>query len=78
MAGLEGVIRPFVGQNVGPTPFHPDGAVNVPPVRLAVGIIGGTKTFSFSQSVTLTSYMAQVNTEKPSSAFDMSTGQLSS
>lgn len=76
MAGLEGVIRPFVGQDVGPTPFHPDGAVNVPPVRLAIGLIGGSKTFSFSQSATLTSYMATVNTEKTQTIFDMTTGKL--
>jgi hypothetical protein len=76
MAGLEGVIRPFVGLDVGPTPFHPDGAVNVPPVRLAIGLVGGTKTFSFSQSATLTSYMAAVHTEKSVTSFDMSTGKL--
>lgn len=76
MAGLEGVIRPFVGDPTGPTPFHPDGAVNVPPVRLSIGLVGGTKTFSFAQSATLTSYMAAVHTEKASTVFDMSTGKL--
>lgn len=76
MAGLEPIIRPFVDQNIGPTPFHPAGAVSVPPVRLNVGLIGGNKTFSFSHSSTLTSYMAAVHTEKASSAFDMTTGKL--
>jgi len=76
MAGLEGVIRPYVGEGIGPTPFHPDGAVNVPPVRLSIGLVGGTKTFSFAQSATLTSQMAAVHTEKPSTVFDMSTGKL--
>lgn len=76
MSGLEGVIRPVVGSSSGPTPFHPAGAVGVPPVRLAVGIIGGGTTFPFSGSSTLSSYMAAVHTEAPSSAFDMSTGKL--
>lgn len=76
MAGLEGIVRPFVGRDVTPTPFHTAGAVNVPPVLLSIGIIGGTKTFSFSGSMTLTSYMAAVHKESSSRAFDMSTGKL--
>jgi hypothetical protein len=46
-------------------------------VRIAVGQIGGTKTFSFSGSSTTSSYMAAVHTEKSSSAFNMATGELS-
>lgn len=76
MAGLEGVIRPFVGNDVGPTPFHPGQSVSAPPVRFAVGLVGGSKTFAFSSSTTLSSYMAAVHTEKPSTAFDMTTGKL--
>ena len=78
MAQLENVIRPFVGQDVTPQRLLPRNGHSSPPVRLAVGIIGGTKTFSFSGSSTISSYMAQVNTEKPSDAFDMSTGSLAS
>lgn len=73
---LEPIIRPFVGQDVAPKPFHPGGASNVPAVRFVVGEIGGTKTFAFSLSSTLSSYMAAVHTEKTSTAFDMSTGKL--
>lgn len=76
MAGLESIIRPFVGDPTGPTPFHPAGAVSAPPVRLSVGLIGGSKTFSYSQNATITSYMAAVHTEKASTAFDMTTGKL--
>lgn len=76
MAGLEGIIRPFIGQDTSPTPFHVPGAVNVPPVRFAVGEIGGTKTFAWAHSTSLSSYMAAVHTEKPSTAFDMTTGKL--
>jgi hypothetical protein len=76
MAGLEGVIRPFVGGDVTPQPFHPGTSQSAPPVRLTIGIIGGTKTFPYSQSNSLSSYMAAVHTEKPSTAFDMTTGKL--
>jgi hypothetical protein len=77
MAGLEGIIRPFVGKSTAPTPFHGQNSASAPPVRLAVGLVGGSKTFGFSSSVTLTSYMAAVHTEKASTAFDMTTGKLS-
>jgi hypothetical protein len=76
MAGLEGVIRPFVGSEVSPRPFHPGQSQSAPPVRLAVGIIGGNKTFPYSGSATTSSYMAAVHTEAKSSAFDMTTGKL--
>jgi hypothetical protein len=73
---LETVIRPFVGTRTEPTPFHPAGATNAPPVRLVIGLVGGNKTFSWSHSTSLSAYMAQVHREKPSDAFDMSTGKL--
>ena len=76
MAGLEGIIRPFVGEQVGPQPFHPGNSQSAPPVRMSIGLIGGSKTFAFSSSSSLSSYMAAVHTEKPSTAFDMSTGKL--
>lgn len=77
MAGLEGVIRPFAGAQVTPQRFIPNGGgASAPPVRLAVGLVGGSKTFSFSNSTSLSSYMAAVHTEKVSTAFDMSTGKL--
>lgn len=76
MAGMEGVIRPFVGSSVAPTPIHRPGAASAPPVRFAIGEVGGTKTFSYSGSSSLSSYMAAVHTEKTSTAFDMSTGEL--
>lgn len=76
MAGLEGIIRPFVGEQVSPQPFHQGNSQSAPPVRLSVGLVGGSKTFAFSSSATISSYMAAVHTEKTSSAFDMTTGQL--
>ena len=76
MAGLEGVIRPFVGEQVGPQPFHPGSSQSAPPVRLAVGVVGGSKTFPYSGSSSSTMYMAAVHTEKTSKAFDMTTGSL--
>ena len=76
MAGLEPIIRPFIGNDVAPTPFHPQNSASAPPVRFAIGIVGGTKTFGFSNSSSLSSYMAAVHTEKASTAFDMTTGKL--
>ena len=76
MAGLEPIIRPFVGNDVGPTPFHPGNSASAPPVRFAVGLVGGSKTFSFSSNSSLSSYMAAVHTEKTTDVFDMTTGKL--
>lgn len=76
MPGMEGIIRPFVGKEVAPRAIHQAGGRAQPPVRLAVGIIGGTKTFSYSGSSSLSSYMMAVNTEKPSTNFDMTTGDV--
>ena len=76
MAGLEGVIRPFMGEPVGPQPFHPDNAQGAPPVRLSVGLVGGSKIFPTSASATTSTYMAAVHTEASSTAFDMASGQL--
>lgn len=76
MAGMEGVVRPFVGSSVSPTPIRRPGAVSVPPVRFAIGDIGGTKTFSYSGSSSLSAYMAIVHTEKTVTAFDMTTGEV--
>lgn len=76
MPGMEGIIRPFVNEPVTPTPFHPGSSASVAPVRLTIGLVGGNKTFAWSHSTSLSSYMAQVHTEKPSDAFDMTTGKL--
>lgn len=76
MTTMEGIIRPFVGQDVTPKSILVPGAQPISPVRLVIGDRGGTKTFSYSGSAQLSSYMANVHTEKPSDAFDMSTGEL--
>lgn len=76
MAGLEPIIRPFVGGGVGPQRFIPGQSTSAPPVRFAIGILGGTKTFGYSTSSSLSNYMAAVHTEKASDAFDMTTGKL--
>lgn len=73
---METIVRPFVGQDVTPTKEYTPNGASAPMVRIAVGQLGGTKTFSFTGSSTSSSYMAAVHTEKPSTAFDMSTGQL--
>lgn len=75
---MEGLIRPFVSPDVTPSRVLVPGGSPITPVRLVIGNQGGTKTFSYSGSATLSSYMANVHTEKPSDAFDMSTGELRS
>lgn len=74
---LEATIRPFQSPETTATPFHPENGTSAPPVRLQVGIKGGTKTFSWSGASSISTYMAAVHTEKPSSVFDMTTGKLS-
>lgn len=75
---LEQIVRPFVGEDVTPKKEFTQGGQSSSMVRLAIGTVGGTKTFSFSGSSTLSSYMAAVHTEKPSDAFDMTTGKVKS
>lgn len=65
MTSLEHIIRPFQNQDVTPTPFHPAGVVGAEPVRLVVGLRGGTKTFGFSGSATRSSYMQAEHHETP-------------
>jgi len=73
---MEGIIRPFVGADVTPIPLKSSSPVSAPAVRFAVGEIGGTKTFSYSGSSSLTSYMTNVHTEATATNFDMTTGKL--
>ena len=76
MAGMEGIIRPFVGPGVAPRRIFEPGAKSSPPIHFSIGLRGGNKIFSFSGSSTTSSYMAAVHTEKASDAFDMATGKL--
>lgn len=68
---MERVIRPFVGENIFPTPFIKPGSVGAPPVRIGpVGLPGGSKIFSYTASGTTTFYMVAIHREK--SVSDMS------
>lgn len=74
-APLEGIFRPFETQDVGPTPFYPPGAVGVPPVRIAIGSIGGTRTFAYQGSLHETFYLGTIRTESAvPNLFDFATG----
>jgi len=69
MSAMERIVRPFSNEDVTPTPFHPAGAVGVPPVRLSIGLKGGTKTFSYSGSSSNSTRIGHKHTEKaPTSA----------
>lgn len=73
MAGLEGVIRPWVSDPVNPTSIKQPSPQAQPMVRLSIGLVGGSKTFSYSGSSSLSSYMADVHTESAVDNFDLTT-----
>lgn len=62
---LEGIVRPFTEQNVTPTPFTKPGAGSNEVVRIPIGFKGAIKTLSYSFSITVSTKMGQVHTEKP-------------
>jgi hypothetical protein len=76
MAGMEGIVRPFVGPGTAPRRVFEPSSRSAPSVHFSVGLRGGNKIFSFSGSSSISSYMAAVHTEKASDAFDMTTGKL--
>ena len=61
---LEPIIRPFQDDSVAPTPFTKPGQIGVPPVRVSVGLRGGTKTFSFSGSSSNSTRIGHTHTEQ--------------
>lgn len=62
---LEGIVRPFVGDNVFPTPYTKPGESGAQMVRIAIGFQGSLKTMGYSLSVTSSSKMGQAHKEKP-------------
>jgi hypothetical protein len=64
MTDIEGIFRPFAERDVTPLPFHPAGAVGAAPVRVTVGLKGGTKTFSWSTSASRSTRMGNKHKEK--------------
>ena len=67
-APFESTINPFVHEDVTPTPFQQPGVVGVPPVRVTVGLKGGTKTFNTSYSFSRSTKLGAVHSESPSSS----------
>jgi hypothetical protein len=65
VSDLETVVRPFAERDVTPTPFHPAGAAAVAPVRISVGLKGGTKTFAFSAASERSTRMGNKHKETP-------------
>jgi hypothetical protein len=63
MSNMETIIRPFADVDVTPSRFIPPGTVGVPPVRVQVGLKGGTKTFSSSGSSSLSTRIGHKHTE---------------
>ena len=46
MGTMEQIVRPFQGEDVGPTPYVQPGQAGVPPALVQVGMKGGTQTFN--------------------------------
>lgn len=61
---LEGIIGPFLPQDVTPQRFTKPGQGSTPMVRIAVGYVGTVKTLGFSMSATTTSKMGQAHIEQ--------------
>lgn len=72
MTVLDSLIRPSINDPVTPTPIRQPSPASQPLVRFVVGLVGGSKTFSYSGSSSLSSYMADVHTEQPVDNFDLS------
>lgn len=73
---LEGVIGPFLPQDVTPTRFTKPGQGSVPVVRIQVGYTGSVKSLGFSVSATVTSKMGQAHHEKAPSSSEALQTQL--
>ena len=67
-APFESTVNPFVHEDVTPTPFEQPGVVGVPPVRITVGLKGGTKTFTTSYSYSRSTKLGSVHTESPTTS----------
>lgn len=65
MSQLEQIIRPFQTEDVTPIPYHQPGQSGQAPVRLSVGLKGGSKIFSYSLSGTTTSRLGAKHKENP-------------
>jgi hypothetical protein len=64
MTDLETIVRPFATPDVTPRPFHPAGAQGAPPVRVSVGLKGGSKTFTWSASSSRSTRMGNKHKER--------------
>ena len=62
---IETIVRPSETQDTFPTPFTEPAQPGAAPVRIAVGIKGGSKTFAYSGGYTVNTYMVAVHKEKP-------------
>ncbi len=61
---IETIVRPFVGQDITPTRTVKAGQSSVEPVLIMVGRKGGSKTFAWSGSASMTSYLIRIHRER--------------
>ncbi len=61
---LEGLVRPFQGEESYPRPYYLQGQRTAQPIKLKYGGSGSMKTLSTSESATNTKYCARHEVEK--------------
>ncbi len=76
-APIEGIIGPFLPQDVTPQRYTKPGQGSTPMVRIAIGYVGTVKTLGFSMSATTTSKMGQSHNENPPTSSESLQAKLS-
>jgi hypothetical protein len=68
MPVMEQIIQPFQGQTVGPDAYVPPGTTDTPPALVAIGMTGGTQTFSGKLSFQMSTKIGAVHKEASSNS----------
>ena len=68
MPAMEQIIQPFQGQSVGPDAYVPPGTTDVPPAIVAIGMVGGTQTFTGKLSYQQSTKLGAVHKESSSNS----------
>jgi len=63
MPQMEQIIRPFLEQEVGPTPYAPTSGQDDKPAIVKIGLKGGTKTFTGDFTYQLSTKIGAVHAE---------------
>jgi hypothetical protein len=61
---IETIVRPFIGQDTTPVRTVRAGQSSVEPVLVVAGRKGGARTFAWSGSASMTSYLIRIHRER--------------